>query len=78
MFYTTNSIENATHWMARADEDSVVKDYIIPDKAYELIKQKDPMTDEEEIFIRSEDDNLSMYYMCHAGDFVIEYRKDLN
>lgn len=67
----TNDICNATHWKAKVDPESCVKEFIIPNKEYKLIKH-DNGFDQEEYFIKSEDGNLSMYYMCHQGDFIIK------
>jgi len=69
-----NDISKATHFLVYTDPDSCVKDYLIPGKAYELIKQTDPFTEEEEFFIQSEDGYYSMYYTTHAGDFIIVER----
>jgi len=66
----TKDVSKATHFLAKPDSKSCVKDYIIPGKAYKLIKQKDDL-DEEEYFIRSEDSYLTMYYMAHKGQFII-------
>ncbi len=69
-YTVTNDISKATYWMSYSDQKSCVKDYIVPNKKYPLIKQKDNLTDEEDYFILSEDGVLSQYYMCHAGDFI--------
>ena len=58
----TDNIEEATAWIAYHDNDSVVKELIIPNKIYELIDHD---------FILSEDMNLTTYWMCHKGDFII-------
>ena len=34
----TNDICNATHWKAKVDPESCVKEFIIPNKEYKLIK----------------------------------------
>lgn len=71
MEYTiTNDISKATAWLSDYDPDSVVKEYIIPNKAYELFKLKDDLG-EEEYFIKGEDGCLSMYYLCYKGDYII-------
>lgn len=75
MEYTvTNDIKKATHWMSKPDVKSCVKEFIIPNKAYKLIRRNgtwDEGMDEEEYFIISEDGCLSTYWMCHKGDFII-------
>lgn len=64
-------INVCTHWLSEIDPVSVVKDYIIPNKFYELFKMKDSLSGEEEIFILSEDGCYSTYYLTHKGKFVI-------
>lgn len=72
MEYTiTNDISKATAWFSLPDTDSCIKDYIIPNKAYKLIKMKDGF-EEEDYFILSEDNHYSMYYMTHNGFFIIQ------
>lgn len=68
----TDDITKATHWLSKPDNRSCIKDYIVPNKMYKLIKLKDEETDEDEYFIISEDNNYSMYYMIHHGNFIIE------
>ncbi len=71
MNYTvTEDISKATHWLAHKDSNSCVKEFIIPEKVYPLIKYDDGFN-EEESFIKAEDGSLSMYFMCHKGDFII-------
>jgi hypothetical protein len=65
----TENINDATHWVAEYDPESCVKDFIIPNKEYPLIKY-DNGFDQEDIFIESEDGLLSMYYFCHKGNFI--------
>jgi len=77
MEYTvTNDIKKATHWMSKPDSKSCVKEFIIPNKAYKLIRRNgtwdEGMESESEIFIRSEDGCLSLYYLCHKGVFIIQ------
>lgn len=57
-----NDVTKATHWIAKPDNESCIKEFIIPGKAYEVIDQD---------FILSEDGNLSTYWMAHAGEFII-------
>jgi len=66
----TNDISKATAWLSDYDPDSVVKDYIIPNKIYKLFKLQDDLNDEES-FIKSEDGYYSQYFICHNGDFII-------
>lgn len=66
----TGDISKADAWLAYSDQESVVKEWIIPNKIYPLIKLKDNSTDEEEIYILSEDGTLSLYYLCHKGDYI--------
>lgn len=65
-----SNISDASHWLSKPDPTSVVKDYIIPNKMYELIKFKDGFDDENEIFILSEDGYYSTYYLTHKGQFI--------
>ena len=37
-YIIVDNIEDATHWLAQQDSQSYVREYIIPNKAYELIK----------------------------------------
>ncbi len=69
-YTTTEDISEATAWVSYEDNVSPVKEFIIPNKMYKLIKQIDPFTEEEEYFIESEDGYLSMYYLSHAGAFI--------
>jgi hypothetical protein len=68
-----DDIAVASHWIAYPDEDSMIKEWIIPGKKYELIKIMEQWDSglEEEYFILSEDGCHSMYYMTHNGDFII-------
>ncbi len=56
-----DNIDDASHWVASFDPDSVVKDYIIPNKIYQVIDQD---------FILSEDGCFTTYWMCHKGQFI--------
>lgn len=62
-YIITDDISKATHYLAYPDETSIVKDFIIPGKAYELIDHD---------YILSEDGCLTTYWMCHKGDFIIQ------
>jgi len=75
-YTVTNDISKANAWVSFPDETSCVKDFIIPNKIYPLIKQIDNSIDEEDYYILTEDGVLSMYYMCHAGNFVIVKDKE--
>lgn len=71
----TDDISKANYWISYPDEESCVKEWIIPGKKYELIKIAEQWDDgirEEEYFIKSEDGFYSMYYICHKGDFVVQ------
>jgi hypothetical protein len=65
MYTVTNDISKATAWIAYPDENSCVKEFIKPNKKYKLIR-------DGEYFIKGEDGCMSMYYLCHKGDFIIE------
>lgn len=65
----TDDINEATHWVAKYDSESCVKDHVIPGKEYELIKH-DNGCDGEDYFIKSEDGYLTVYYLCHKGNFI--------
>lgn len=69
-YTVTNDISEATAWLSLPDPQSVVKDYITPNKLYEIIKIKDQETEEDEFYIESEDGFNSMYYACHKGIFI--------
>ena len=72
MDYTiTDDVTKASHWIAYPDSKSVVKEWIIPGKAYQIIDQD---------FILSEDGNLTVYWMNHKGDLIImnDCNKELN
>jgi hypothetical protein len=58
----TEDIFKATHWLSKPDENSCIKEFIIPNKMYELINHD---------LILSEDGNLTTYWMTHKGDFII-------
>ncbi len=68
-YQITNNITEATHWLAHTDNKSKVKDYIEPNKVYELIKHEDGFG-EEECFIKGSDGSLNMYWMCYNGSFL--------
>lgn len=70
-YIVTDDILKATAWLSLPDPESVVKDYIIPNKIYELLKQKDDI-DMEEIYILDEEGYYTMYYLCHKGLFIIQ------
>ncbi len=61
-YTVTKDIFKATHWLAKPDENSIIKEFIIPGKAYELIDGD---------LILSEDGNLTAYWMTHKGQFII-------
>jgi hypothetical protein len=67
----TDDINEATHWVAKLDPESSVKEFIIPNKEYKLIKHDDGF-EYQEYFIKGEDGNLSMYYLLHKGDYIIK------
>lgn len=60
-YVIVEDIAEATAWVSCFDPDSIVKDYIIPNKVYKLIDGD---------LIASEDGNLSAYYMTHKGYFI--------
>jgi flavin-dependent dehydrogenase len=65
----TTNISNATHWVAHTDTQSKVKDYITPNKIYEVIKHEDGFV-EEDYFIKGDDGTLDMYWLVHNGSFL--------
>lgn len=71
-YKTTENIEEATHWLSSSDGDSVVENWIIPNKFYKIYKLKDELTNTEEFYIIGEDGHYSMYYLCYDGNFVIK------
>jgi hypothetical protein len=64
-----SDISRASHWLSYEDHESCIKDSIIPNKLYKLIKQKDEIG-QEEYFIQDEMGYLSMGYICHKGDYI--------
>lgn len=69
-YISVDNINEASHWLSLPDKNSMIKNFIIPLKIYELFKLKDGITNEEEIYIFSEDYNYSCYYLCHKGMFL--------
>ncbi|MCE5220027.1 MAG: hypothetical protein LLF98_01865 [Clostridium sp.] len=69
-FSLTNDVSKADFWISYPDKESSVKDFIIPNKMYKLIKHEDGFG-EEDYFIEAEDGSLNMYYLCHRGFFLI-------
>lgn len=77
-YLITNDITKATHWIAYQDDNSPIKNIIIPNKLYELKLLKSEFTnltgeiiENEEYFIKDENEEYRMAYMGHKGDYVI-------
>jgi hypothetical protein len=68
-YTVTKSISKCTHWLAKPDDTSIVKEFIIPGKAYEMIDGD---------LILSEDGNLTAYWMTHKGIFIKMKKEKLN
>lgn len=67
-YKVTLSPLKATHWIAKEDSKSCIREWIIPGKIYQLIDND---------FILSEDMNLTTYWMMHKGDLII-MKRNLN
>lgn len=67
-YKVTSNPLRATHWLAKEDSKSCVREHIIPGKAYQLIDHD---------LILGEDGCLSAYWMCHKGDLII-MKENLN
>jgi hypothetical protein len=59
-YVITEDISEATAWVSELDENSIVKEFIIPNKIYKLYGD----------LIESEDGYLSTYYMTYKGYFI--------
>jgi hypothetical protein len=67
-FAIVEYVNEATHWLACKDNNSIIKDTITPNKKYELKYLEDIFGGD--YYIKDDQGQWTMGYMVHKGDFI--------